>query len=392
MRGSLKQRSPGSWSLVLPLGKDPTTGKHRQKWVTFRGNKREAQAELTRLLNELHNGTLTEAPQKLTVSDLLDRWLRDYAKSRVSNSTYETYETLIRVHLKPGLGRILLTKLSPAQIQSFYTDRLERGRVDGTGGLSRRSVLHLHRVLSEALNQAVKWQWLARNPAAGAEPPTPTEKEMSTVDEDGSLRLLEEAADSWLYLPILLGLTLGVRRGEVLGLRWTDVDFDRGLVSIRRSLEQTRQGLHFKSPKNGEARVVAAPSYLLDELRRLKAEQAKLRLASGSAWQDHGLVVTLPDGSPRKPDNLTHAFLRLRKRVGASVTFHGLRHSHATLLLERGVQPKVVSERLGHSSIKITQDLYAHVMPHMQEAAAQEVDTAFRSALQKRQKPELRIA
>lgn len=381
MKGHITQPSPGSWSLVIDLGRDEN-GKRKQKWITFRGGKREAQRELNRILHEMDTGAFVE-PSKLTVSQYLERWLADYAKSNVSAKTYEGYSDFIRLHLTPALGQVLLSKLSPLHIQSYYTRALEGGRRDGKGGLSARTVLHHHRVLHEALEQAVKWEILARNPADAVEPPRPEHHEMQVMDEEETVRLLDAAKGTRLHVPILLAAMTGMRRGEVLGLRWQDVDLKVGRATVNQTLQRTKAGMLFKEPKTQKSRRgVALPALVVDALVHHKGKQAEQKLLLGPTYQDHGLVVTQDDGQPMSPHALSMAFLGLLRRAGLrQVRFHDLRHTHATHLGKMGVPAKVVSERLGHSTVSITLDLYSHVLPGMQEDAAQRVDAAFRAAL-----------
>ena len=389
----IKPRGTGAWYFHLELGVDPVSGKRKQKLVTIRGSYKDAQREQTRMQRELDTGAFVATPEKLTFGAYLNKWLEDYAESNVSGKTRQTYAEFLRLHIIPSLGTVPLTKLQPMHLQSYYTQKLKSGRADGKGGLSAQTVLHHHRLIHSALEMAVRWQVLPRNVAAAVEPPKPQKKEMETLDGDGSLQLLEDSEGTWLHIPILLAVTNGLRLGECLGLQWDDIDLDTGVMMVRRSLEQTREGgLRLKAPKNGKARVVRLPSVAVEALTAHKSAQAAIRLEMGEAWLNPGLVVTQNDGSLRTPDNATHAFLKLRRRLGVGVTFHGLRHSHATILLSQGVAPKVVSERLGHSSIAITQDLYSHVMPHIQEEAAAQVDAAFGAALAKRKKPDLRVA
>ena len=180
MRGHIKKRAKGSWSIVIDLGRD-ATGKRKQKWTTLRGTKKEAQAELTRLLNEINTGEYIE-PSRMLVSEYLKRWLKDYAEPSVSPKTNERYAQIIRDNINPTLGNYQLSKLKPLYIQSFYTDCLTSGRKDGKGGLAAQTVLHFHRLLHRALSQAVKWQLLARNPVDAVEPPRPQRQEMNAIN------------------------------------------------------------------------------------------------------------------------------------------------------------------------------------------------------------------
>lgn len=381
MKGHIRERGPGTWAVVIQVG-HYDNGRPRYKWHTVKGGKRDAQRELNRLLAEMQAGAYVE-PSKLTVAQYLDRWLADYARTNVSAKTYEGYEEFVRVHLAPALGRHPLAKLRPVDIQSYYAEKLRSGRRDGKGGLSPRTVLHHHRVLREALQQAVKWQLLARNPADAVEPPRPEGKEMPVLDAAETASLLQAAEGGRLHLPILLAVTTGMRRGEILGLRWQDVDAKAGAAAVRQSLQRTKAGMTFKPPKTQKSRrLVALPSVTADVLARHRAEQERQKAALGAAYQDHGLVVANADGTPFFPNAFTHAFADLVERWGGKrVRFHDLRHSHATQLLLHGVHPKVVSERLGHATVGITLDTYSHVLPGMQEEAARRVDQALRAAL-----------
>ena len=383
MKGHIRQRGPQSWAVVLDLGRD-ASGKRRQKWHTVRGTKKDAQRELARLLHELNTGAYVE-PSRMTLSDYLDRWLEDYARPNVSGKTFERYEEIVRLHLKPALGHHTLSKLQPLHIALYYSEALASGRTDGSGGLSARSVLHHHRVLRAALHQAVKWLLLPRNPADAVDPPRPKHREMRALDEAATAKLLRAASESRLSLPVLLAVTTGLRRGEILGLRWQDIDFEKSSLAVRQSLEQTRDGLAFKQPKTSKGRrVVALPGLAVDALKQHKVRQATTKLALGAAYQDHDLVCARDDGSPWPPDTFSSAFVALMRRADVpTVRFHDLRHTHATQLLRQGVHPKVVSERLGHATVGITLDVYSHVLPGMQAEAATRTDAALRAALGK---------
>ena len=370
--------------IILETGKDDK-GKRKQKWIPFHGTKREAERELVRLLNDLHNGLLTD-PAKMTVADLLNRWLKDCAKQTVSPTTYQRYAGITRDHLKPAFGHIPLAKLRPLQLQKAYTDWQQEGaKKKGKGGLSARTVLQHHRILHEALDQAVKWQLIPRNPADAVETPKPSRKEMNHLDEEGTIKLLNAAEGDRLYIPVLLAVTTGMRRGEVLGLRWSDTDFDDGIAYVRQSLMQTKDTIAFKAPKTaGSARAVPLLRMTIAALKRHRRAQAEEKLLFGPDYADNDLVCALPDGAPWPPDALSSSFRYLVKRAGMpGVRFHDLRHSHATQLMKEGVNPKIVSERLGHSSIAITLDLYSHVSRGLQQEAVDKLDASLQKAMDK---------
>ncbi len=390
MKGHIRPRGEGSWALILDVGRDPATGRRQQKWHTVRGTKRDAQREMARLLTELASGSYIE-PAKLLVRDYLARWLADYARQNVSAKSFERYAEIVNCHLSPALGQYPIAALKPLHIQNYYSHALESGRrptrwrKGGLGGLSARTVLHHHRILRQALQQAVRWQLLARNPADAVEPPRPARNEMRVLEEADLGKLLEASRpNATLRLAILLAITTGLRRGEIMALRWRDLDLDAGLLAVRQSLEETKAGLSFKEPKTPKARrAVALPTLAIEGLRRHRAEQARMRLMLGPGYEDNDLVCCRADGEPLHPHTITQAFIELaaKQKFGFRFRFHDLRHSHATLLLRQGVHPKIVSERLGHSTVGITLDVYSHVLPGMQEEAARKVDAALRAVI-----------
>jgi integrase len=259
-------------------------------------------------------------------------------------------------------------------------------------------VLHHHRILRQALKQAVKWRLIAFDPTDAVRAPTPQAKKPETLDEAQTAAFLEGAEGTSLCLPILLAVTTGLRRGEVLALRWKHIDLDRSTLSVVESLEETKDGgLQFKTPKTkGSCRRVTLPSITVEALKRHKVEQAQIRLRLGLGRDDDALVYGRIDGSPKSPRAFTKEFTRLVVKLRAEtrehpkepdippVTFHGLRHSHATQLLKAGIHPKIAQERLGHSTIAVTLDLYSHVTETMQEDAARMVDNALRVAINER--------
>jgi integrase len=243
----------------------------------------------------------------------------------------------------------------------------------------------MHRVFREALQQAVRWQLLARNPADAVKPPKVERKQMHTLDADGTVRLIETARGTSLFMPILFGVLCGLRRGEITALRWRAIDVDCGQLSVSASTEQTGSGIRDKETKSGKARTVVLPPLIVDELRRYRVAQAERLLQVGVRVTDDHHVVTREDGQPLQPRSLTHAFVRFIRQHGLpQIRLHDLRHSHATAMLAAGVHPKIAQERLGHSSVSVTIDLYSHVLPGMQAEAVSRVDAVLQDALNRR--------
>ena len=379
MKGHIRERSPGHWAIVIDVS-DSQGGKRKQRWHSFKGTKRQAQIECARLIAELQNGTAVE-PSRMTVADFFERWI-EHMRGQVSPRSHERYAEIARKNLAPLLGALTLTKLQTAHISQAYAKALASGRRDGAGGLSPRTVTHMHRVLREALQQAVRWQLLARNPADAVRPPKVERKQMNVLDTDAAVAMIEAARESPLFVPILLGIRCGLRRGEVVALR----DLERGQISVVASAEQTEQGVREKEPKNGKGRTIVLSATEVEELRTHRARQAEGLLALGVRLADDHHVVTRADGQPLQPRSLTHAFVKFVRQHGFQIRLHDLRHSHATHMLASGVHPKIAQERLGHSSVGITLDLYSHVLPGMQAEAVSKVDAALRAALDRKRK------
>jgi integrase len=311
----------------------------------------------------------------LTLGGYLEQWLA-HSRGRVRTVTWEGYRSLLRLHVMPRLGGVALRELHPLALQQFYAELL----ADGDGRrLSAGSVLNVHLVLNQALGQAVRWQLLDSNPAAGAQPPRPRRPARIVVDPPLVARLLAAVADTWLELPAAIAVATGMRRGEILALRWSDLSPDYTHAHVQRTLQPTEQGLVVEQPKTPRSRrTVALPRFLHGHLVQQRADQAHRRASSGSCWSEHDLVVDRGDGRPINPDSLSAGWARfVRANKLPHVRFHDLRHAHATLMLLQGVHPKIVSERLGHASVGITLDTYSHVLPAMQTEAVNAFDALF---------------
>ncbi|MGY4624587.1 tyrosine-type recombinase/integrase [Bradyrhizobium sp. USDA 4486] len=389
MKGHVRERGKGHWYAVVDI-RDSVTGKRKKKWHSLPGckGKREAQEKCALIIADLAKGQYVE-PSRETVEVYLTAWL-GHAKTQVSPKTFERYSGIVKQNLIPALGPIVLSKLKPAQISVAYSAALESGRRKGSGGLSPRTVGHMHRVLHQALGQAVKWEKLARNPATSVDPPKVEWRPMKTYDLSQTADVLDHVRGSPIFVPVLLAVLCGLRRGEICALRWRNVDLAAGQMSVVESLEQTKggksKGLRFKSPKSGKGRTVALSQTVVDELRAHRAKRAEELLRLGVRLSDDDLVMVQPDGSVMAPIYISQLWARVIARTKlARLRFHDLRHAHATHLLANGVHPKIASERLGHSKVGITLDLYSHVIPGMQEDAAAMVDAALKAAAQKRE-------
>lgn len=383
MKGHVRKRG-NVWYAVIDV-RDPS-GKRKRKWHSLPQCKKErdAENECAKLITELTGGSYVE-PSKLTLAQFFERWLK-HIKPNVSPRTLERYSQIATKNIVPLIGGKMLAKLQPIDISEAYGKALESGRRDGKGGLSPRTVHHMHRVLYSALGQAERWKFITRNPAALLEKrdrPKIERKPVTTIDAATTATVFDAARDRRLFVPLVLAALCGLRRGEITALRWKAIDLDNGQLAVVASTEQTDAGdIREKEAKSGRARTVALPSLAVEELRRWRLVQAKELLKLGVRADDSWHVVTQADGQPLQPRSLTHVVSAFMKEWG--MTLHGLRHSHASHMLAAKVHPKVVQERLGHSGIAITLDIYSHLMPNMQGEAAAAVDGAMRAAINKR--------
>jgi len=381
VKGHVRERSPGKWAIVLDVYDE--SGKRRRKWHSFSGTKRQAQEECARLIAEMRGGTYVE-PSRTTVAAYFERWL-DHMKSQVTPRTHERYSEIVQKNILPLIGNVLLAKLRPVQISDAYAKALTSGRRDGKGGLSPSTVVYMHRIIKQALKQAVIWGMIARNPADAVNPPKAERVGVRTFDMAQTAALIEELRGTRMLIPVMLAVLCGLRRGEIVALRWRHVDLEAGVLSIVESAEQTREGVRYKPPKSGRGRTVALSATVREELRQHRLRQAEELLRLGIRQDDATFVYAQEDGTPLQPRTLTHAWMKVIEKTDLPrIRFHDLRHAHATHLLQSGVHPKVASERLGHSRVGITLDIYSHVLPGMQEDAASRVDEALQMALRKR--------
>lgn len=298
MKGHIRQRSKGTWSLVIDIGRDPETGKRRQQWHTVRGTKRNAEQSLRELLHSLETGNFVK-PNRLTVGAWLEQWLQGYIALRSSPRTAENYQSIIRRHLTPSLGSLLLTQLRPQHLQSYYAQALSQGRADGRGGLSTASVLRHHRVLSQALGHALRQGLVARNVAQACDPPHPTRPTMATLAEEDVPRFLAAAQETPYHVLLYTALYTGLRRGELLGLRWADIDLHLASLSVVQTLHRVGGAYVLRPPKSQRSRrQLSLPPSLALLLRRYRAQQAALRAALGKPLEEGDLFCS---PTPRAP-------------------------------------------------------------------------------------------
>ena len=372
MRGLLRRKSDDTWQARIFRGRDEAGRQLFDYHTVHAVTKREAQSALTALLHGLDTGSYAE-PSRMTVGEWLTTWMNDYAAPSVAPYTLDGYRQIVNKRLVPALGSVRLNQLTPTRIQRYYTEELSSGRAKGEGGLSARTVLSHHRVLRAALGRAVRVGILVVNPCDRLDAPRARHIEMKAIDEVATERLLASAKEDGhlsLHAAVLLAANAGLRRGEVLGLRWADLDTKAGVLTVSRTLQEPSTGLVFRQPKSAASRrALPLDADTLKELAAHRRRQKERRLALGEAWHENHLVCAGDTGDPWPPSKFSQAYHVFCRHVGVHVRFHDLRHSHASQLIRTGAPAKVVQERLGHSSAGFTLSVYGHLLPGMQADA-----------------------
>lgn len=360
--GSIYQRADGRWVAAITV---PGT---QQRVFRYGKTRVEARQKLKVLLSDLDAGVQVGRPAE-TLQTYLLRWLQTI-RPTVRERTWEGYESIVRVRILPHLGTTPIRTLTPDMVQALYA-------VLGEQRLSAHSIRRTHAVLHRAMGQAVRWKLLAHNPTDAAQPPRAAREEMRTLAREETSTLIDGTHGRREHALYVVAVSAGLRLGELLGLRWSDIDLDGARLVVQRTLQRTRDaGLVFAEPKTGKSRrTVLLSKRAVQALREHRILQIQERLASGPAWQEQNLVFPNTTGGPADPGSTSAAFGATLKRLALpSIRFHDLRHTCATLLLGQGVHAKVVSEMLGHSSIVITMDTYSHVVPVMHADAAHTMD------------------
>lgn len=375
--GSISQRKNGTWEAKITL-------ENNKRKSIYGKTRKEVQEKLKIALREQQQGTLVTAPQQ-KLGQFLDEWLENTQKHDVRPRTYERYEEIVRLHINPVLGHHHLQKLTPQHIKSFYAERLD-------GGYSTSTVASFHNVLHKALDAAVKWNLLIRNPCDLVDPPHVEEYEAHPLDLEQIKKLLAVARDSSIEALLTLTLATGLRRGEILGLKWQDINMKAGTLQIRRTLSRVPSKLKSAErkgyveantkTKKGRRSIIIAP-FALEALKKHRERQLAIKEKAGPLWQEKDLVFCTSIGTSVNPDKRIRVpFKKLLQQAGLpDVRFHDLRHSAATLLLGMGIHPKIVQEILGHSSITITMNLYSHVLPTMQQDAIEKLNEVFKNLM-----------
>lgn len=365
--GSIYQRKDGRWAASITL-----EGGTRKRKTFYGKTRKEVQEKLRVALNDQKQGTLATGP-KQTLETYIYQWLEEVYKPTVRPSTYMQYKSAIRCHIVPALGNVTLQKLTPSKVQSFYARLLDEG-------LKASSIGVVHAVLHKALENAVRWNLVARNVASLVSLPRIVQHEVQVLTPEQARTLVDAAKGYRIETLIILALATGARRGELLALRWQDIDLERKVLYIRHTFTRLGgYGYVESDPKTKSGRrSITLPDFAVDALKAHRLMVDKVRLKAGDRWIERGLVFPNRYGSFLNADVILRWFHIILKKAGLpDMRFHDLRHSAATILLTMGVHPKVVQERLGHSDITMTMNIYSHVLPSVQQDVADKMNGVF---------------
>ncbi len=354
------------FAAVMDLGW--SGGKRQRKWV-YGKTEREVLGKLADLRRRQEKGQdLTAAPR--TFGEWLDEWLVMKDRDGTRPRTVQEYRALVNNHVRPALGKVALDKLSPTMVRRLLAEKTD-------DGLSAGTVRHIHGVIRNALGDAEREELVHRNVARTVRPPALRRPERRSLTVAEAKRLLKQLEGHPMEAFYITALTVGLRRGELLGLRWSDIDLAAGVLTVRQTVQRVGGRLEFTEPKTDRSRrTVPVPGQAIDVLRRHHRRQAAVRLAAGERWQDYGLVFTTRLGTPVEPDNLDRSWYKIRAAADLDwLRIHDLRHACATFLLASGASPRTVMKVLGHSQIGLTMNTYAHVLPEIERSA---VDAASR--------------
>lgn len=354
--------------IVVEGGYDPLTGKRLRAFKTVTGSKREMNAIMHQMIVDMDKGIAMQQREKVTVAEWMDEWLENYLPN-IEETTRIGYKTKLRCYIKPAIGHILLRSLRANHVQKMVNTMMAQE-------LSPKNIRDAFNNVNAAMKQAVRLRKIPYNPCEGVVLPKLKRYKAKVYDIEMINHLLDIAKDGDMYIPILLGVSVGLRRGEMLALRWENVDFDAGVIKVRESMARGENGSYIKAPKSESGiRDIHIGQEVLQALRRARFAYLNDRIAHGMGFVDDGFVVRQSNGKPMTPDAMTRKWKRFIKAHDLpDIRLHDLRHSNATALIRAGVNPKVVQQRLGHADVTITLNTYTHVLPEMDIDAADKLD------------------
>ena len=365
----LRKRGEKKWQIVLNIGVDPKTGRNKRKTKIVNTTKTEAKKIMHKLATKYENDVYQEKID-MTLEKFLEKWLKEQCEDSLAVKTYNDYRGVVEKHIIPDLGKLKLRNIKPRHIIKYQKDKLDNGRIRGKGGLSKRTVEKHHRILSKALSDAVvPYQFLKSNPCKNVKAPSPDTPEINPFTEKDMQKIFNKIDEFYFYALIYADRETGLRRGELMGLKWKDINLNNNNIYIQRSIQQVKnKGLIFKKPKNKSSyRNIYISEDVIRIIKRLKKHHLKHN-------HEDNLVFAYSNGTKIKPNYITKKFKKLLRQINLGEhRFHDLRHTHATELLKAGVHPKIVQERLGHNKIETTLNIYSHVIPSMQKDAVTEL-------------------
>lgn len=378
MRGHIRKRGVG-YQITIEMERDPITKKRKQKSVSGFKTKKEAEIALADLITQVEKGEYFET-ENMCLKEYLDHWLETYVKVSVSLSTQIRYKEFC-VTISKHIGKVSLKQLKPNVIQNFYSNLIDEGR------LAKSTILKMHRMLHLALKHAVGWQMINNNPAVNVTAPKPEHVEMKVWDADTVKLFLEKIKNDAIYIPVLIAVTTGMRQGEICALKWDNINFKTESISVKHTLQKYKKEFILNQPKTKKSiRTIDMMALTIKELKEHRKNQLEMIMLFRHEYNDENYVCAWNDGRPYDPhyvskkfaDTVDDIYMNENKKIKfPKIRFHDLRHTHATLMLQQGINPKIVSERLGHSQIGITLDTYSHVLPNMQKEAVEKLNAVF---------------
>lgn len=378
--GNIEKRGENSYRLRVSGGYTGEGKRITYKKTIQAKNKTEAQKELALFISEIETGQALSA-KKMRFRDYADFWIKNYAIPNLSPKTYERYKSMLKSRILPYLGNMYLDKIQPMQLMYLYQelDQATYTRKNTTYKLSPKTILEHHRLLHSMLQQAVYWQMVPYNAASRVRPPKSKKTNIKFYDDVQTIALIKALEGEELKFRVIILLTIftGLRRGEVLGLEWQDINFNNSSVTVRQASQYVPSiGIYTKDPKTETSnRTISIPESILRLLREYKRKQLEIRLRLGDKWIETNRLFVQWNGIPMHPDTITKWFRQfLKEKNLPPITFHGLRHTHATLLIAQGLDVRTVSNRLGHAQTSTTLNIYAHSFTRMDREASDKLD------------------
>jgi len=369
LRKRLNKKGEVSYQITVESDRDAVTGERNRTYKTIKGTKKQAETEMRKMISEIENGGIV-SPSALTVKEWMKTWLNSY-KTNIEETTKIGYQEKIDEYINPYIGHIPIKSLQSLVVQNLINDLKNKG-------LAPKTIRNFYNILNPAMKKAVELRMIPYNPCEGATLPKLVKFKPKVYDKDQIAEVLEKAKGTDMYLIVVLEFSLGIRRGELCALRWSDIDFENKVLTISKNRVNGKNGnVIQKSPKSEAGkRTISFGSNVEDVLKEAKKQYDEAKQTLGRAFQDSDFVIHKGDGQPYHPDSLTQKWSRFLERNGFEVIrLHDARHSHATALVQSGVNVKVVQERLGHSDVTLTLNTYTHVLPSMDREAANVIDS-----------------